>query len=102
MKILEECRFKESSGRFFGIVEFDIKSLMKKLSRFSIPGFIVRCHINNSEGKIYVSVNNDCINILPIIYLDSNVTITGEKVSIEIISIVVSNDLLVMLEFNAE
>ncbi|NPA70917.1 MAG: hypothetical protein GXO26_08915 [Crenarchaeota archaeon] len=101
IKILEKCKFKESSGRFFGILEFDIKSLVKKLSRFSIPGFIIKCSVNNSEGRIYVSVNGEDVDVLPIIYLDSNATIRGE-VFIEVISIIVSNDLLIMLEFNAE
>jgi len=101
INILESCKFREASGRFFGIVEFDIKSLVKKLSKFSIPGFIVKCSVERYEGRIYVSVNNDDVDVLPIIYLEPEIKIDKDVTSMEIVSIVVSNDLLVMLEFNA-
>ncbi len=102
LKILEKCKFVESSGRFFGILEFDIRSLVKKLSRFSIPGFVIRCLISGNMATLYASVRGTEIDVLPIIYLDSKLRVRESPQLLEICSIIVSNDLLVLLEFVAK
>jgi len=102
VSIVENCRFRESTGRFFGILEFDIRTLIRKLSKFSVPGFVIRGKIENVNALMYASIQDVEIDILPVIYLEKNIRINTRTIILEIMSIIVSNDLLVLLEFIAK
>jgi len=102
-RLVKYCKYRDVSGRFFGILELTLESILSKLRRFPIPGIIFRGVIvqNSIKFTIYCSVDskNLDIDILPILYLDDYIVINCRFIDVEIRSLIACSDVMVCLEF---
>ncbi len=104
-KILRNCKYRDSSGRYFGILKLTIEDILYRLRKFSIPGLVFRGLVHDEDGTntrftVYCSIIDNQLDVLPILYLDSDVRVSSRIVHINVKSLLVCHDLMICLVFD--
>jgi len=109
--ILTNSKYRDATGRVFGLVRLSFQNLISYLRRFLVPGFALHGKLIVSSGQgiefiQYVSLTHigeiSIIDISPILYLSKEVDINSSVTSLYYENIKVSTDLLEYISFVLE
>ncbi len=110
-KLLTDSRYRDATGRIFGIVKLSFQSLVAYFRRFLVPGLALRGRLILGTQRVvsftqYVSFTHigelSIVDISPLLYLDQDVSRETSAQLLAYDSAVVSTDLLEYAEFILE